>query len=68
MPLRRVFVGKNRSCALGLANRALLPEVDGRRRRSQKSAGFRRGCGAGEVSGDRVRTSFIQTMTRQSPE
>lgn len=27
-----------------------------------------RGCGAGEVSGDRVRTNLIQTMTRQSPE
>src|SRR5260370_37569133 len=27
-----------------------------------------RGCGAGEESGDRVRTKFIQTMTRQSPE
>jgi hypothetical protein len=34
------------------------------RRRSQSTAGFRRGCGAGEVSGDRVRTNFIQTMTR----
>jgi hypothetical protein len=37
------------------------------RRRPQGTADSRRGCG-GEVSGDRVSSNLIQTMTRRSPE
>ena len=59
---RPIFTTEAASFGGNEAGSATLREISCNMLRSD------RGCGAGEESGDRVRTKFIETMTRQSPE